>query len=102
MTQRPHRLTLFPYTTSSDLIFVMIGQNIIPESYHPIADLLPEPRLKEFLDGLERGSGRRDRKSTRLNSSHLGTSYAVFCSKKKMYRQIFTAVSIRLIASASP
>jgi tryptophan halogenase len=35
-------------------IHVMIGQNIIPESYHPIADILPEPRLKEFLDGLER------------------------------------------------
>ena len=35
-------------------IFVMIGQNFIPESYHPIADLLPEARLKEFLDGLER------------------------------------------------
>jgi tryptophan halogenase len=35
-------------------IHVMIGQNIIPETYHPIADQLPEPRLKEFLDGLER------------------------------------------------
>ena len=35
-------------------IHVMIGQNIIPEAYHPIADQLPEPRLKEFLDGLER------------------------------------------------
>ncbi len=35
-------------------IQVLIGQNIIPESYHPIADLLPEPRLREFLDGLER------------------------------------------------
>lgn len=33
---------------------VLLGQNVIPESYHPIADLLPEPRLKEFLDGLER------------------------------------------------
>jgi tryptophan halogenase len=32
----------------------MIGQNLIPETYHPIADLLPEPRLKEFLDGLEK------------------------------------------------
>jgi tryptophan halogenase len=32
----------------------MIGQNIIPETYHPVADLLPEPRLREFLDGLER------------------------------------------------
>jgi tryptophan halogenase len=35
-------------------IHVMIGQNIIPQSYHPIADQLPEPRLREFLDGLER------------------------------------------------
>ena len=35
-------------------IHVMIGQNIIPETYHPVADMLPEPRLKEFLDGLER------------------------------------------------
>jgi tryptophan halogenase len=35
-------------------IQVMIGQNIIPESYHPLADLMPEARLKEFLDGLER------------------------------------------------
>src|SRR5436853_6037601 len=31
----------------------------------------------------ERGAGARDRKSTRLNSSHLGISYAVFCLKKK-------------------
>jgi tryptophan halogenase len=35
-------------------IHVMIGQNIIPETYHPIADQLPEDRLCEFLDGLER------------------------------------------------
>lgn len=35
-------------------IHVMIGQNVLPQSYHPIADLLPEPRLREFLDGLER------------------------------------------------
>jgi tryptophan halogenase len=35
-------------------IHVMIGQNILPETYHPVADMLPEPRLREFLDGLER------------------------------------------------
>ncbi len=35
-------------------IQVMIGQNLIPASYNPIADLLPEPRLREFLDGLEK------------------------------------------------
>jgi len=33
---------------------VMIGQNLIPESWNPIADQLPEARLREFLDGLER------------------------------------------------
>lgn len=33
---------------------VFLGQNIIPENYHPVADLLPEERLREFLDGLER------------------------------------------------
>src|SRR5437868_9731793 len=31
-----------------------------------------------------KGSGRQDRKSTRLNSSHVSISYAVFCLKKKM------------------
>src|SRR5438045_7069565 len=34
-------------------------------------------------DGAGRAGRRQDRKSTRLNSSHLGTSYAVFCLKKK-------------------
>jgi tryptophan 7-halogenase len=60
-----HKIDLFRssarVTASFDELFdarawiqVMIGQNIIPESYHPIADLLPEARLTEFLDGLER------------------------------------------------
>jgi len=60
-----HKIDLFRssarVTASFDELFdarawiqVLIGQNIIPGTYHPIADLLPEPRLKEFLDGLER------------------------------------------------
>jgi tryptophan halogenase len=60
-----HKIDLFKATArvvpSFDELFdtrawihVMIGQNIIPETYHPMADQLPEPRLKEFLDGLER------------------------------------------------
>ena len=60
-----HKIDLFHssarMTASFDELFdarawiqVLIGQNIIPETYHPIADLLPEQRLKEFLDGLER------------------------------------------------
>jgi tryptophan 7-halogenase len=60
-----HKIDLFRssarVSTSFDELFdarawiqVMIGQNLMPESFHPIAELLPEPRLKEFLDGVER------------------------------------------------
>ena len=60
-----HKMDLFRssgrVTASFDELFdarawiqVMIGQNLMPESWNPIADQLPELRLKEFLDGLER------------------------------------------------
>ena len=60
-----HKIDLFRscarITASFDELFdarawiqVLIGQNVMPESYHPVADLLSEERLKEFLDGLER------------------------------------------------
>src|SRR5438067_616817 len=60
-----HKIELFRatarVTASFDELFVarawiqvMLGQNVMPETYHPIADLLPEPRLTEFLDGLEK------------------------------------------------
>src|SRR3712207_7046015 len=85
MIRRPPRSTLFPYTT-----------------------LFRSPRLiilDEPLTGLDAGSARlvkdvllarvraggtvlmttQDRKSTRLNSSHANTSYAVFCLKKKQF-----------------
>src|SRR5205814_4092856 len=66
MIRRPPRSTLFPYTTlfRSDL-FGGRSQLIV---YH-------------FMFGPDWKEG--DRKSTRLNSSHLGISYAVFCLKKK-------------------
>src|SRR5438045_4693011 len=73
MTRRPPRSTLFPYTT---LFRSIAADNAV--------FALPEPRV-----GLIAGSGVHrlprliDRKSTRLNSSHLGISYAVFCLKKK-------------------
>src|SRR5256885_15252620 len=41
----------------------------------------------QFLPGTWDNYGQGDRKSTRLNSSHLVISYAVFCLKKKKYRQ---------------
>src|SRR2546430_7055981 len=64
MIRRPPRSTLFPYTT------------LFRSRTHP------PPPGKTKLASLP-GPGFRDRKSTRLNSSHSQISYAVFCLKKK-------------------
>src|SRR3712207_7134959 len=86
MIRRPPRSTLFPYTT------LFRSQ----EDHHALHDHRQgharqrgredaEHRGAERDDRVQRGAceGRRDRKSTRLNSSHANTSYAVFCLKKK-------------------
>src|SRR5471030_3458055 len=65
MIRRPPRSTLFPYTT----LFRSRGL----QHRRPSHAAVPHPA----------GQARPDRKSTRLNSSHLGISYAVFCLKKK-------------------
>src|SRR6266850_3803858 len=74
MIRRPPRSTLFPYTTL----------------FRPRPRRLADVRRERGQCGHDRGRrvvaalGReRDRKSTRLNSSHLVISYAVFCLKKK-------------------
>src|SRR5262245_63619933 len=67
MIRRPPRSTLFPYTT-------LFRSRELPRRRGAVGR---DPRGESQL----RGS--RDRKSTRLNSSHLGISYAVFCLKKK-------------------
>src|SRR2546429_5112157 len=70
MIRRPPRSTLFPYTT------LFRSQTRHPRTRREVAQhFLPRRRL-----GSRRG---RDRKSTRLNSSHGYISYAVFCLKKK-------------------
>src|SRR5438045_7740014 len=72
--RRPPRSTLFPYTT----LFRSARRRRAVCSVCPAVD--PDRRAAP-----ERKARRpaRDRKSTRLNSSHLGISYAVFCLKKK-------------------
>src|SRR5256885_6749996 len=75
MIRRPPRSTLFPYTTlfRSNLIAVRAGRLNFPRtSGSPNAGVAVLGEVEE-----------RDRKSTRLNSSHLVISYAVFCLKKK-------------------
>src|SRR5690349_22373544 len=91
MLRRPPRSTLFPYTT-------------LFRSPKPVLPLAGRPFLTFMLDWLHGhgvedailslgflsdavhavlGDIQRDRKSTRLNSSHVEISYAVFCLKKK-------------------
>src|SRR5205814_4633731 len=70
MIRRPPRSTLFPYTT----LFRSVG------SSRRCGRGCPQQRRSRSRAGVRR---RSDRKSTRLNSSHLGISYAVFCLKKK-------------------
>src|SRR5438477_7137577 len=68
MIRRPPRSTLFPYTT---LFRSLAGQ------LHNVG------HVTVALDVSARRSCAEDRKSTRLNSSHMSISYAVFCLKKK-------------------
>src|SRR5690242_21173655 len=89
MIRRPPRSTLFPYTTlfrsvgwlAADLDFDAIEvENATPGFY--VFNQLAR-RLSVGLGRAEVGGSDADRKSTRLNSSHMSISYAVFCLKKK-------------------
>src|SRR5690242_21860882 len=67
MIRRPPRSTLFPYTTL----------------FRSVVCLVRERQRLAVQPCALHAYGRRDRKSTRLNSSHMSISYAVFCLKKK-------------------
>src|SRR6266498_5946907 len=72
MIRRPPRSTLFPYTT-------LFRSAYAPSSFSGATPDLLTKRRRVTLDL----SAEADRKSTRLNSSHVRISYAVFCLKKK-------------------
>src|SRR5260221_1932258 len=85
MIRRPPRSTLFPYTTLfRSYLFGSRARgkaqrwSDIDVAIDP-AKSLPSGLLSNIREALEE----RDRKSTRLNSSHTVISYAVFCLKKK-------------------
>src|SRR5258708_21539708 len=77
MIRRPPRSTLFPYTT----LFRSYRKHLTGV-YLALGLTAPEELAKPIKRMPE-----RDRKSTRLNSSHQIISYAVFCFKKKKYKQ---------------
>src|SRR2546430_9652204 len=88
MIRRPPRSTLFPYTTlfrsklsqvllasgCNDVGGTLINESISTSAGASFGQLVPPRELRRWI---------RDRKSTRLNSSHSQISYAVFCLKKK-------------------
>src|SRR5699024_12596645 len=96
----PPRSPLFPYTTlfrsdptNFDLPteastlegYIAVGEYHFPldASIQEILEIMIEPTMEEF-ERLDVNEG--DRKSTRLNSSHVSISYAVFCLKKKTHK----------------
>src|SRR3989454_2323774 len=101
MIRRPPRSTLFPYTTLFRSLDGRRGGKVAAEVPRPhavegvlLAEVGEIPGGRDEIaeraaGGLERlpevlHRANRDRKSTRLNSSHLVISYAVFCLKKKI------------------
>src|SRR5947207_9010156 len=93
MIRPPPRSTLFPYTT-------LFRSGVVPHSLDELMELpgvgrktasvvltqafgIPAFPVDTHIHRLGRRGCRRDRKSTRLNSSHTVISYAVFCLKKK-------------------
>src|SRR5690349_25041445 len=80
MTRPPPRSTLFPYTT----LFRSVFYRAAAARHDDQVGSRPARAVEIVEAGDGRGDlGRRDRKSTRLNSSHVEISYAVFCLKKK-------------------
>src|SRR5947207_4390182 len=79
MIRRPPRSTLFPYTT---LFRSLAGHESVGEGSHDVKECRG---IRRHGKDHQAAPGRipRDRKSTRLNSSHTVISYAVFCLKKK-------------------
>src|SRR5256885_10684684 len=94
MIRRPPRSTLFPYTTlfrSRRLATRPPRRHHLPCRHVARSDLEPQRHalrlpLEVFGARLHEWEA-KDRKSTRLNSSHLVISYAVFCLKKKTTQQ---------------
>src|SRR5256885_3554811 len=83
MIRRPPRSTLFPYTT-------LFRSSLAPFPTLPHARSTSPPTRGEVT----RGEVIRDRKSTRLNSSHLVISYAVFCLKKKKKTKPLASIAL--------
>src|SRR3989442_4576173 len=95
MIRRPPRSTLFPYTTLFRSIYLRQRRDSFWELYSfwgqcvlfgIVISIFLLQALQRYnpQEGCRNDDTKQDRKSTRLNSSHVRISYAVFCLKKKM------------------
>src|SRR2546426_1473014 len=99
MIRRPPRSTLFPYTT----LFRSLLSSRRAAASVALLDHVgggrsegDHPRASPGIGPVRRGD--QDRKSTRLNSSHLVNSYAVFCLKKKKQKLVLKPIINILIS----
>src|SRR2546430_7411677 len=100
MIRRPPRSTLFPYTTLFRSLYPIQRLWCSLHRYEPKIEIFGRRAQRAPTEDAESkgrakerrsasSSAHRDRKSTRLNSSHSQISYAVFCLKKKKNEQSF-------------
>src|SRR5438874_9664504 len=79
--------TLFPYTTLFRSHELQAAGNQAAEAYRRLRDFVADTFFENPRRNRAAAGRLRDRKSTRLNSSHVEISYAVFCLKKKKKSQ---------------
>src|SRR3712207_8642517 len=86
MIRRPPRSTLFPYTTlfrSYTTLWRKENEGVIKKHKMGRRNLYSKKEVMDIFSSAMESGNNKDRKSTRLNSSHANISYAVFCLKKK-------------------
>src|SRR5256885_7320514 len=93
MIRRPPRSTLFPYTTLFRSDSMQAGADEHSDFFAAPGAIgsggVPTGTGNQGVRAIQSNAAPGDRKSTRLNSSHLVISYAVFCLKKKKKKQLY-------------
>src|SRR5438067_3342429 len=91
MIRRPPRSTLFPYTTLFRSFASRDIDHLLDDGHRRVDQVIREQNAK-------------DRKSTRLNSSHVSISYAVFCLKKKKIatRRLNSGMKASIVDTSAP
>src|SRR5436305_11826458 len=99
MILRPPRSTLFPYTTLFRSLLRDARQAELASIRRALHERDRRPAGRRRIIDRRVRRRRRDRKSTRLNSSHVRISYAVFCLKKKKdFHNLRTTMTLSILS----